>query len=117
MQIAIEYYANIDIKKSEHFQRKLTSLLTNPNTIDVIDQKQTPVKMAHLDPVNYSKNLKQELNKFNSQSDLVVKSMIEGNQRRIQQQSRLINEHLETQEDRLKRRLEERSRSKSKKKL
>jgi hypothetical protein len=34
--MAIEYYVTVDHKKSEHFHRKLTALLTNPNTIDVI---------------------------------------------------------------------------------
>lgn len=73
----------MDSKKAEHFHRKLTALLTNPNTIDVIEKKKMPAKTAHLDPNFYSQNLKQELNKFNSQSQVVVKSMIEGNQRKI----------------------------------
>ena len=68
MQIAIEYYATVHQKKAEHFHRKLTSLLTNPNTIDVIDKKQVSAKTAHIDPNAYNKNLKQELNKFSSQS-------------------------------------------------
>ena len=37
-QIGIEYYVNIDPKKAQHFQRKLTTLLTNPQTLDIIDK-------------------------------------------------------------------------------
>lgn len=59
MQIAIEHYATADQKKAEHFHRKLTSLLTNPNTIDVISQKQISAKTAHLNPNSYNRTLKQ----------------------------------------------------------
>lgn len=76
MQIAIEYYANVDTKKSEHFHRKLMTLLTNPNTIDVIEQKKVPAKGPQLEPGLYNQHLKQELNKFNSQSQVVVKSIL-----------------------------------------
>lgn len=72
------------------------------------------VKASHLDPGAYSQNLKQELNKFNSQSQIVVKSMIEGNDKKREYHSKLINQNIETQESRLQRRLEERSRSKTK---
>lgn len=41
--------------------------------------------------------------------------MIEGNERKIETHNRLINQNIETQESRLQRRLEERSKSKSKK--
>ena len=37
-QIAIEYYINIDSRKASHFQRKLTSLLTNPYTLEIIER-------------------------------------------------------------------------------
>lgn len=90
IQTAIEYYVTVDHKKSEHFHRKLTALLTNPNTIDVIQKKKMSVKTAHLDPGLYSQNLRQELNKFNSQSQIVVKSIIEGTQKKIKHHNKLI---------------------------
>ena len=119
--MAIEYYANNDTKKAEHFHRKLTSLLTNPNTLDIMERgcKQQSAKneQPKVDTAHYNKHLKQELNKFNSQSELVVKSMIEGTNKKAEYHHRLISEAAETQEEKLKRRIEARSRSKSKKKI
>ena len=54
---------------------------------------------------------------FNSQSNIVVKSMIEGTDKKIEHHNRLINNNLEKQEDSLQRRLMERSKSKSKKRI
>ena len=36
IQVAIEYYINEDPRKANHFQKKLTSLLTHPHTLDLI---------------------------------------------------------------------------------
>lgn len=36
-RLAVEYYIHEDPTKARHFQRKLTSLLSNPSTISVID--------------------------------------------------------------------------------
>jgi hypothetical protein len=58
MQIAIEYYANVDEKKSQHFQRKLNCLLTNPLTIDLIERKKPQGKSIPFSP-NLSQNLQQ----------------------------------------------------------
>lgn len=116
IKTAIEHYSTVDIKKSEHFQRKLTALLTNPNTIDVIEHKQEKlisVKTAHLDQEGYEKNLKHELYKFNSQSNIMVKSILEGSEKKVEHQNRILHQNLTTQESRLQRRLEERSKSKS----
>lgn len=55
-----------------------------------------------------------ELNKFNTQSEIVVRSMIEGSNKKAEKSSRLMSDNIESQEDRLKRRLEQRSRSKKK---
>lgn len=52
---------------------------------------------------------------FNSQSDIVVKSMIEGTAKKIEHHNQLISNNLERQENNLQRRLLERSKSKSKK--
>ena len=38
-KIAIEYYISVDVKKSTHFQKKLTQLLTSPTTLRLIDYK------------------------------------------------------------------------------
>lgn len=43
--MAIEYYINHDPRKMLHFQRKLTSLLTHPNTLQAIENR-TPQKEA-----------------------------------------------------------------------
>ncbi len=84
--MAIEYYSTIDAKRAQHFHRKLTALLTIPNTIDVMEKKQheNEVKSEyHVDTTIYEKNLKKELHNFNSQSGVVVKSIIEGTAKKL----------------------------------
>ena len=41
-EIAIEYYINEDPRKANHFQKKLTSLLTNPYTLNLIEKDKKP---------------------------------------------------------------------------
>lgn len=41
---AIEFYIHEDLKKAKHFQRKLTSLLSNPQTLLLFDQKKKEPK-------------------------------------------------------------------------
>ena len=55
-----------------------------------------------------------ELNKFNTQSEIVVRSMIEGSNKKVEKSNRLMETNIESQEDRLKRRMEQRSKSKKK---
>ena len=55
-----------------------------------------------------------ELNKFNTQSEIVIRSMIEGSNKKVEKSNRLMENNIENQEDRLKRRMEERSKSKKK---
>lgn len=42
---AIEYYIHQDPKKAKHFQRKLTGLLSNPQTLSLFDQKKEKEKV------------------------------------------------------------------------
>ena len=53
MKDAIEHYSTIDMKKAQHFQRKLTNLLINPATIHIIHPKTVSVKTAHIDINGY----------------------------------------------------------------
>ena len=55
-----------------------------------------------------------ELNKFNTQSEIVIRSMIEGSNKKVEKSSRLMENNIVNQEDRLKKRMEERSKSKKK---
>jgi hypothetical protein len=55
-----------------------------------------------------------ELNKFNTQSDVVIRSMIEGSNKKVEKSNRLMSANLDSQEDRLKKRMEQRSKSKTK---
>jgi hypothetical protein len=45
---------------------------------------------------------------------VVIRSMIEGSNKKIEKTNRLMSDNLTTQEDRLQKRLEQRSRSKKK---
>lgn len=67
-----------------------------------------------MDPAHYSSQLRMELNKFNTQSEIVVRSMIEGSNKKVEKSNRLMETNIESQEDRLKRRMEQRSKSKKK---
>lgn len=96
MQVAIEYYVNEDPRKANHFQKKLTSLLTHPYTLELIEHKPVHAK-AEVDSAHYSSHLRMELNKFNTQSDIVIRSMIEGSNKKIEKSSRLMSENIESQ--------------------
>lgn len=74
----MEFYINEDPRKANHFQKKLATLLTHPHTLQLIEQKQIPAKNVNVDQSQYVSHLKMELNKFNTQSDIVVKSILEG---------------------------------------
>lgn len=67
-----------------------------------------------VDSAQYSSHLRMELNKFNTQSDIVIRSMIEGSNKKVEKSNRLMSDNLDSQENRLKKRLEQRSRSKNK---
>lgn len=66
----------------------------NPQTLDLIEKDQ---KRQQSEPQGkqigsqYDKSLKMELNKFNAQSEVMVKSMIEGSDIKQQRNYRLIS--------------------------
>jgi hypothetical protein len=78
--LAVEYYIHEDPKKAAHFQRKLTSLLSNPQTLTVIERS-SPLSPRGKGQ-DYQRTLKSELGSFNSQSQVVVEQIIEGSCRR-----------------------------------
>lgn len=41
-KLAVEYYIHEDPKKANHFQRKLTSMLSNPQTLNVMEKVHSP---------------------------------------------------------------------------
>lgn len=77
-RLAIEYYIHEDPKKAKHFQRKLTSLLSNPQTLSLFDQKKQQPKQQH-----YHRALRSEIGQFNAQSNTLVAQMIEGSDRKM----------------------------------
>jgi hypothetical protein len=91
----------------------LTSLLTHPYTLELIDQKPR-AKTSEVDTAQYSSHLRMELNKFNTQSDIVIRSMIEGSNKKVEKSHRLMGDSITSQEDNLNKRMQERSRSKKK---
>lgn len=81
-KLAIEYYVHEQPKKANHFQRKLTSLLSNPQTLTVIENSQIPKSDRSNKGEQYQRVLKSELVNFSSQSQIVVEQMIEVSSRR-----------------------------------
>ena len=76
---AIEFYVHEDPKKAKHFQRKLTSLLSNPHTLQLFDVKKDEEKKEH----EARQNLRNQINQFNAQSNTLVTQMIEGVNRKM----------------------------------
>lgn len=66
-----------------------------------------------MDSAQYGSKLRMELNKFNTQSEVVIRSMIEGSNRKVEKSHRLMSDNLNNQEESLSRRMERRSRSKN----
>ena len=90
-KLAVEYYIYEDPKKANHFQRKLTSLLSNPNTLNVIEKSQQPKSERTNKGEQYQRMLRNELGNFNSQSQVVVEQIIEGSSRRAEKNGRMLN--------------------------
>lgn len=66
-QTAVEYFVSVDTKKATHFQKKLTHLLTNPRTLQLIEPRQKA--KAELNKASeLSSALKGEMCKFNTQA-------------------------------------------------
>lgn len=121
-RVAIEHYVHEDPKKANHFQRKLTSLLSNPQTLSVIEAKPHPSHSAEeLEAARkeqqYQQALRNELGSFNAQSTVVVEQIIEGSCKKMEKNHRLIHQQLSEQESRLRSRLENRSRSNSRQQM
>jgi hypothetical protein len=72
------------MRKLQHFQRKLNTLLTHPNTLQVIENRNNVKNLKTGNgPASYNDSLKHELNKFNYQSSILVKSMLEGSEYKV----------------------------------
>lgn len=94
--MAVEYYINVDAKKANHFQKKLTNLLTNPITLQLIEPKQKA--KSNFNKANVlSQNVKEEVGKFNSQANSYVKNIIENTERKLEKSESLIRLSLNSQ--------------------
>jgi hypothetical protein len=95
---AIEHHLNDDPRKLQHFQRKLTALLTHPNTLQAIENKQPQDPQQKRNSAGgYVKTLRHEMNKFNSESGALVRSMMEGSEMKAINSTRLINQNISSQ--------------------
>ncbi len=70
----MEYYIHHDLRKLNHFHRKLTSLLTRTTPFKPIIENHVDGKQED----SYSRKLQSELRKFDSQGMILVQSMLEG---------------------------------------
>lgn len=50
-----------------------------------------------MDAAQYSSQLRMELNKFNTQSEIVIRSMIEGSNKKVEKSNRLMENNIENQ--------------------
>ena len=90
-------------------------MLTNPNTLQVIENKCSPKKDEKTKKAaNYNHLLRGEINKFNMESNVLVMSMVEGSDLKLERNNRLLNQNISNQEEKLKNRLASRSQSKHK---
>jgi len=54
------------MRKLQHFQRKLNTLLTHPNALQAIENRNNVKQLKSGNgPLSYNSNLKHEMNKFN----------------------------------------------------
>ena len=56
-----------------------------------------PAKGPDGDSAQYGSQLRMELNKFNTQSEVVIRSMIEGSNRKVEKSHRLMSDNLNNQ--------------------
>ena len=90
-------------------------LLTHPRTLQAIQNKEDkPKNRKTQNAADYSSNLSSQMNKFNSESNVLVKSMMEGSDIKMERTNRMVNQNINTQEEALRRRLESRGKSRAK---
>ena len=104
----MEYYIHYDLRKLNHFHRKLTSLLTRNTPFKVV-QNREQVKQED----SYSKKLQTEMKKFDSEGMILVQSMLEGSEMKATNSKRVMLENISTQEAVLQQRMMQRGKSKS----
>ena len=74
-------------------------LLTHPRTLQAIENKEdTPKSRKTQKAADYSSTLSSQINKFNSESNVLVKSMVEGSDIKMEKTNRMVNENINTQE-------------------
>jgi hypothetical protein len=85
MQIAIDHYVQFEPKKAQHFQRKMTRLLADPDTLSLITCLE-PEKMTILrSPRLATKSkIRDEVDKFNNCSMEYIKNIIEQSEKALQ---------------------------------
>jgi hypothetical protein len=79
----VEYFVNVDTKKAAHFQKKLTSLLTSPKTLQLIEPRQK-AKVEISKAIGLTTSIKDEMSKFNTQAESFVKNIIESTEKKLE---------------------------------
>lgn len=102
-----------------HFQRKLHNLLTHPRTLSIIENKDKEraksMNPRPAPPSNINSKMKEEVSKFNSQANTVVKNIIQSSEQKLTSNENIIRNSLKKQEADVRNRIMERSRSRQKK--
>lgn len=68
-------------------------MLTHPYTLELIEKK-PDAKSPEVDTAQYSSHLRMELSKFNTQSEIVIRSMIEGSNKKAEKSNRLMETNI-----------------------
>lgn len=87
-------------------------LLTHPRTLQAIENKEEKVERKSKGAAEYSCHLVSEMNRFNAESGVLVKSMMEGSDIQMERRQRLVKENIDNQEEVLRKRMESRGKSK-----
>jgi hypothetical protein len=76
--MGIDYFIQYEPHKAQHFQRKMTKLLANPATLNLIECR-SPNKTSQAKPPQFAtrSKIKAEMSKFKNCSSEYIKNIIE----------------------------------------
>lgn len=69
----------------------MQTLFAHPRTLQAIENKTTTPNQTPKIAIGYNQNLKNQMCKFNEESNMLVKSMMDGSQIKLLRTNRLVN--------------------------
>jgi hypothetical protein len=95
--MGIDYYVQFEPRKAQHFQRKMTKLLSDPATLTLIENRDPNIIYPSNHQLTSKCKIKEEVSKFKNCSGEYVRNFIEHSDKAMQKHINLKNRDLNKQ--------------------